>query len=132
MGRVFCQARLMVRRSGLIESCVGAGLPAMAVTTTVGFALPVGARLAREGVVSGDGFFTGVHIRSRGNGGYWFRFYSESLGKTERRPAPSNQALLPLSFGLSMQQEIKIKSRIKSPRGDLSADLVLVDVHDPL
>ncbi len=36
------------------------------------------------------------HIRFCGNGCYWFRPYGESLGK-----APSNQALLPLSFGAS-------------------------------
>ena len=38
-----------------------------------------------------------------GDGGYWFRPYGELLGKTERRPAPSNQALLPLSFGASLR-----------------------------
>jgi hypothetical protein len=38
-----------------------------------------------------------VHIRFCGYGGYRFRFYSESLGK-----APSNQGLLPLSFGASL------------------------------
>jgi hypothetical protein len=42
-------------------------------------------------------FLVGVHIHSYGNGFYWFRFYSESLGK-----APSNQGLLPLSFGASL------------------------------
>ncbi len=38
----------------------------------------------------------GVHIRCRGNGHLGFRSYSGSLGK-----APSNQGLLPLSFGAS-------------------------------
>jgi hypothetical protein len=37
-----------------------------------------------------------VHIHSCGNGFYWFRPYGGLLGK-----APSNQALLPLSFGAS-------------------------------
>ncbi|VVM72480.1 hypothetical protein PS662_01877 [Pseudomonas fluorescens] len=45
---------------------------------------------------SGDGFFD-VHIHSCGNDCYWFRSYSGLLGK-----APSNQALLPLSFGASL------------------------------
>ncbi|CAI8743709.1 hypothetical protein EMIT0P44_150050 [Pseudomonas sp. IT-P44] len=38
----------------------------------------------------------GGHIRFFGDGGYWFRPYGESLGR-----APSNQGLLPLSFGAS-------------------------------
>jgi len=42
-------------------------------------------------------FVDRVHIRFCGDGGYRFRFYSESLGK-----APSNQGLLPLSFGASL------------------------------
>ena len=37
-----------------------------------------------------------VYIHSCGNGHLWFRSYSESLGK-----APSNQGLLPLTFGAS-------------------------------
>jgi hypothetical protein len=37
-----------------------------------------------------------VYIRFCGNGRFWFRPYGGSLGK-----APSNQALLPLSFGAS-------------------------------
>jgi hypothetical protein len=41
-------------------------------------------------------FFDGVHIRFCGYGRYWFRPYGGSLGK-----APSNQALLPLTFGAS-------------------------------
>jgi len=56
----------------------------------------VGAKLARDGGVIGGETVAGVHIHSCGNGGYWFRFYSESLGK-----APSNQGLLPLSSGAS-------------------------------
>ena len=38
----------------------------------------------------------GVHIHCCGNGDYWFRSYSGLLGK-----APSNQGLLPLTFGAS-------------------------------
>ncbi|RKS28218.1 hypothetical protein BJ917_1089 [Pseudomonas sp. WPR_5_2] len=38
-----------------------------------------------------------IHIHSCGNGHQWFRFYSGSLGR-----APSNQGLLPLSFGASL------------------------------
>ncbi|MCY1265704.1 hypothetical protein D9M70_140940 [compost metagenome] len=40
--------------------------------------------------------FEGVHIRCCGHGHLWFRSYSGSLGK-----APSNQGLLPLTFGAS-------------------------------
>ncbi|CAI8955857.1 hypothetical protein EMIT0196MI5_50232 [Pseudomonas sp. IT-196MI5] len=40
--------------------------------------------------------FAGVHIHCCGNGLWRFRFYSGSLGK-----APSNQGLLPLTFGLT-------------------------------
>jgi len=43
------------------------------------------------------GFFGGGHIRCCGHGCQWFRPYGESLGE-----APSNQALLPLSFGASL------------------------------
>ncbi|KPU58554.1 hypothetical protein AN403_3575 [Pseudomonas fluorescens] len=49
---------------------------------------------ACDGFVSGNVFC--VHIRFCGNGGLWFRFYSGLLGK-----APSNQGLLPLTFGAS-------------------------------
>ncbi|QAY87918.1 hypothetical protein CUN61_29955 [Pseudomonas arsenicoxydans] len=46
------------------------------------------------------------HIHYLGNGGYWFRSYSGSLGR-----APSNQALAPLTYGLPTGQiKIKIKS----------------------
>ncbi|MNF72135.1 hypothetical protein D3C84_541050 [compost metagenome] len=38
-----------------------------------------------------------VNIHSCGNGHLWFRSYSGSLGK-----APSNQGLLPLTFGASL------------------------------
>jgi hypothetical protein len=41
--------------------------------------------------------FDGVHIRFCGYGRYWFRPYGGSLGK-----APSNQTLLPLTFGASL------------------------------
>jgi hypothetical protein len=49
------------------------------------------------------GLFFGfrVYIRFFGNGRQWFRSYSGSLGKTECRPTPSNQGLLPLTFGAS-------------------------------
>ena len=62
-----------------------------------------GSELARDGFVSGDVFFTGVHIHCCGNGHLGFRPYGGSLGKAERRPAPSNQGLLPLSFGASLR-----------------------------
>ncbi len=58
-------------------------------------------RLARDGFVSGDEYFVGVHIRCCGNGHLGFRPYGGSLGKTECRPTPSNQGLLPLTFGAS-------------------------------
>jgi len=57
---------------------------------------PCGSGLAREGYVLGDVFFTGVHIHCCGHGLWRFRSYSGSLGK-----APSNQGLLPLTFGAS-------------------------------
>ncbi|CAI8891435.1 hypothetical protein EMIT0196MI5_330013 [Pseudomonas sp. IT-196MI5] len=41
--------------------------------------------------------FDGVHIRFSGYGRYWFRPYGGSLGR-----APSNQGLLPLTFGASL------------------------------
>ncbi|CAI8908214.1 hypothetical protein EMIT0P44_30197 [Pseudomonas sp. IT-P44] len=53
-------------------------------------------RLAGDGGLLTDHFLSGVHIRFCGNGGYQFRPYGESLGR-----APSNQGLLPLSFGAS-------------------------------
>ncbi|HJR30877.1 MAG TPA: hypothetical protein VJ889_19365, partial [Pseudomonas sp.] len=43
-----------------------------------------------------SGFFDRVHIRFFGNGGLWFRLYGGLLGR-----APSNQGLLPLTFGAS-------------------------------
>ena len=62
-----------------------------------------GSRPAGDGVLTDDLLFANrVHIHSCGNGRLWFRSYSESLGKTERRPAPSNQGLLPLAFGASL------------------------------
>ena len=83
------------------DQTVGAGLPAMAVSQPTGIPLmypaqTVGAELARDGGLIGGEIFAGVHIHSCGYGFYWFRFYSESLGK-----APSNQGLLPLSCGAS-------------------------------
>jgi hypothetical protein len=57
---------------------------------------------ARDGLSFNAGYL-GVHIRYLGNGHLWFRPYGESLGKTERRPAPSNQGLLPPSFGASLR-----------------------------
>jgi hypothetical protein len=62
-----------------------------------------GSWLAGDGGLIGGEIFAGVHIHSCVHGFYWFRFYSESLGKTERRPAPSNQRLLPLSYGASLR-----------------------------
>ncbi|MFJ3368910.1 hypothetical protein ACIPL2_12565, partial [Pseudomonas sp. NPDC086251] len=44
-----------------------------------------------------DHSLSGVHIHFCGNGGYGLRPYGVSLGK-----APSNQGLLPLSFGASL------------------------------
>src|SRR3989344_4825934 len=55
-------------------------------------------RLAGEGVLTANADFVDcVHIHSCGNGHLWFRPYGESLGK-----APSNQGLLPLTFGASL------------------------------
>jgi hypothetical protein len=62
-----------------------------------------GSQPAGDGVLTDDLLFANrVHIHSCGNGHLWFRSYSESLGRTERRPAPSNQGLLPLAFGASL------------------------------
>jgi hypothetical protein len=55
-----------------------------------------GSELARDGGLRVDLFLDGVHIRFCGNGCLRFRPYGGLLGK-----APSNQALLPLSFGAS-------------------------------
>ena len=44
-----------------------------------------------------------MNIHSCGNDHLWFRSYSGSLGKAERRPAPSNQGVLPLTFGASLR-----------------------------
>jgi len=51
---------------------------------------------ARDSGLIGGEILAGVHIHSCGHGFYWFRSYSESLGR-----APSNQTLLPLSSGAS-------------------------------
>ncbi|GEM_PF-2269418 len=60
--------------------------------------LPCRSWLAGDGGLWADQSLAGgVHIHSCGNGGLWFRPYGESLGE-----APSNQALLPLSFGASL------------------------------
>ena len=68
--------------------------------------------IARDGGLTADQSLAGVHIRFCGNGHLGFRPYDGSLGK-----APSNQGLLPLSFGPSlglgipsMGRCIKIKS----------------------
>jgi hypothetical protein len=53
------------------------------------------------GLIANLDFVDRVHIHSCGNDHLGFRFYSESLGKTERRPTLSNQGLLPLTFGAS-------------------------------
>ena len=56
-----------------------------------------GSWLASDSGLRADiSFVDRVHNRFFGNGYLWFRAYSELLGK-----APSNQALLPLSFGAS-------------------------------
>jgi hypothetical protein len=57
----------------------------------------VGAELARDGGLTAGQSLAGVHIHSCGNGCLGFRPYGGSLGK-----APSNQGLLPLSFGASL------------------------------
>ena len=74
---------------------------------------PCGSGLARDGYVSGDIGFDGVHIRCCGNGHLRLRPYGGLLGKTERRPAPSNQAPAPLTYGLPTGK-IKIKAKIKN------------------
>ena len=51
---------------------------------------------AGDGYLIGGEILAGVNIHSCGHGFYWFRPYGESLGK-----APSNQGLLPLSYGAS-------------------------------
>jgi len=60
-----------------------------------------GAWLVLDGYVLGYVFFTGVHIRFCGRGGYWFRLYGGLLGR-----APSNQGLLPLTFGPSLRLRV--------------------------
>ena len=55
-----------------------------------------GSEPARDGGLTADLSLVGVHIHSCGNGHLGFRPYGGSLGK-----APSNQGLLPLSFGPS-------------------------------
>jgi hypothetical protein len=59
--------------------------------------LAVGDSMLGNGLGGAGWLLGGVHIRFFGNGGFWFRPYGESLGE-----APSNQALLPLSFGASL------------------------------
>jgi hypothetical protein len=69
-----------------------------------------------------------VHIRFFGNGYLGCRAYSESLGR-----APSNQGLLPLSFGASPRLGMPSlrrlvgarKSKAKQKRGGLPAGLAL-------
>ncbi|SDU97774.1 hypothetical protein SAMN05216558_1402 [Pseudomonas vancouverensis] len=58
--------------------------------------VPCGSELARDDCLAGEVVFSGVHIHCCGNGRLGFRSYSGSLGR-----APSNQGLLPLSFGAS-------------------------------
>src|SRR5690349_24239748 len=41
---------------------------------------PCGSELARDGFVSGDDYFVGVHIRCCGNGGLWLRPYGARGG----------------------------------------------------
>ena len=77
---------------------------------------------ARDGCVAGGFCFEGVHIRFCGNGGLGFRPYGGSLGR-----APSNQGLLPLTFGLSTGQEDQ-----KPKRGGLTADLTTTERRSPV
>ncbi len=57
-----------------------------------------GSEPARDGGLTADQSLAGVDIHSCGNGHLGFRPYDGSLGK-----APSNQGLLPLSFGASLR-----------------------------
>jgi hypothetical protein len=61
-----------------------------------GTPIPVGDGLLAMAASWLEYFIGGVHIHFCGNGRLWFRFYSGLLGK-----APSNQTLLPLTFGAS-------------------------------
>ncbi len=58
----------------------------------------MGASLLAMAAWQATWIFEGVPIRFCGNGGLWFRPYGGSLGK-----APSNQGLLPLTFGASLR-----------------------------
>ena len=58
---------------------------------------PCGSWLASDCGLTANQFLSGVHIHSCGNDLLGFRPYDGSLGK-----APSNQGLLPLSFGASL------------------------------
>jgi hypothetical protein len=80
------------------------------------------------------GLFFGfrVYIRFFGNGRQWFRSYSGSLGKTECRPTPSNQGLLPLTFGASPWLGLTRGVYRNSVRGDLPAGLVLMRTRSPV
>ncbi|VVN17893.1 hypothetical protein PS647_04198 [Pseudomonas fluorescens] len=68
-------------------------LPTLAPTT-----IPVGASLLAMALCQATWIFESVHIQCCGNGRLGFRPYGGSLGK-----APSNQGLLPLSFGASLR-----------------------------
>ncbi|CAI8863129.1 hypothetical protein EMIT0P218_20125 [Pseudomonas sp. IT-P218] len=93
---------------GRTRSTVGASLLAMASSQLPRISRPYpiycGSQPAGDGGLTADLLFVDrVHIHSCGNGHLWFRPYGESLGKTERRPALSNQGLLPLTFGASLR-----------------------------
>jgi hypothetical protein len=77
-----------------------------------------GSGLARDGGLIGDVFFAGVHIHFWGNGFYWFRPYGESLGR-----APSNQTLLPLSYGASPEARHTLASVLLRGARRSKADL---------
>jgi hypothetical protein len=89
----------------------------------------VGASLLAMVVCQAAWLFDGVHIRFCGNGHLWFRSYSGSLGK-----APSNQGLLPLTFGASPRLGIPSRGGVhrNSVRGGLPAGLVLMLAHSPV
>jgi hypothetical protein len=84
----------MVRHSPLAIGCTYPYLRQLCLRLTPA---PCRSEQAREELSFNAGYL-GVHIRYSGNGHLWFRPYGESLGK-----APSNQGLLPPSFGASLR-----------------------------
>ena len=86
---------------GFCRAFLFGGISVVAVMAAYGsalttYAFPCGSWLASDGGLVANHVVPGVHIRCCGNGFWRFRPYGESLGK-----APSNQGLLPLSFGAS-------------------------------